>query len=388
MLIEADWLSDQPTQKVLRLLTNAGHQGFVVGGCVRNALLGVPVADIDIATSARPETVIELAKSAGIKAIPTGIAHGTVTVVADHVPFEVTTFRRDVETDGRRAVVAFTDAMEEDARRRDFTMNAIYADADGVVADPLGGLPDLKAQRIRFIEDANLRIQEDYLRILRFFRFHAQYGDPDAGFDSEALDAIASNLDGLDTLPSERIGAEMRKLLAAPDPAPALAAMATTGALSKVLPGANTAFIAPLIHLERQAKRPPDFVRRLVALGGEDPSTRLRLSRADDKTRTNLLALIEGGVRPAEIAWRHDVNTAWSAVLIQHAFAGQPLEKGICATIESGAGAKLPVSAKDLMPRLQGVAIGKALEKLARAWIDSDFALTHSELMALLGNEG
>ncbi|MEK6217413.1 MAG: CCA tRNA nucleotidyltransferase [Boseongicola sp.] len=388
MLIKANWLSDQPTQKVLRLLTDAGHQGFVVGGCVRNALLGVPVADIDIATSARPETVIELAKSAGIKAIPTGLAHGTVTVVADHVPHEITTFRRDIETDGRRAVVAFTDAMEEDARRRDFTMNAIYADADGIVADPLGGLPDLDARRIRFIEDANLRIQEDYLRILRFFRFHAQYGDPDAGFDAEALDAIASNLDGLGALSSVRVGAEMRKLLAAADPAPALAAMATTGALIKVLPGANTTFIAPLIHLERQATRSPDFVRRLVALGGEDPSTRLRLSRAEDKTRTNLLALTESGVKPAEIAWRYDVNTAWNAVLLQHAFAGQPLEKDIGAAIDSGAGAKLPVSAKDLMPRLQGAAIGKALQKLARAWIDSDFALTHSELMALLGNEG
>lgn len=388
MLIKADWLSDQPTQKVLRLLSGAGHQGFVVGGCVRNALLGVPVSDIDIATSAYPEAVIELATSAGLKAVPTGLAHGTVTVVADHVPFEVTTFRRDIETDGRRAVVAFTYAMEEDARRRDFTMNAIYADADGVVADPLGGLSDLKARRIRFIEDANLRIREDYLRILRFFRFHAQYGDPDAGLDAEALDAIAGNLDGLETLPGERVGAEMRKLLTARDPAPALAAMDMTGALLKVLPGASTVFIAPLIHLEGQANRPPDFIRRLVALGGEDPSTRLRLSRAEIKARANLLRLIEDGTKPAEIAWRYDAETAWNAALVRHAIAGLPLDENVGAAIDSGAGAKLPVSAKDLMPERQDVALGKALESLTRAWIDSDFALTHSELMALLGNEG
>ena len=304
------------------------------------------------------------------------------------MPFEVTTFRRDIQTDGRRAVVAFTDAMEEDARRRDFTVNAIYADADGVVADPLGGISDLQARRIRFIEDATLRIREDYLRILRFFRFHAQYGDPGAGLDAEALDAIAGNLDGLETLPGERVGAEMRKLLEAPDPAPALAAMEMTGALPRVLPGASTTFIAPLIHLEGQANRPPDFIRRLVALGGEDPSTRLRLSRAEGKARANLVRLIEDGPRPAEIAWRLDAETAWSAALVRHAIAGLPWDEDIGPAIDFGAGAELPVSANDLMPERQGVALGKALENLTRAWIDSDFALTHSELIALLGNEG
>ncbi len=388
MRIKADWLNERPTQKVLRLLGGAGHQAFVVGGCVRNSLLGVPVTDIDIATSALPETVIELAETNGLKAVPTGIDHGTVTIVTDRVPFEVTTFRRDVETDGRRAVVAFTDALEEDARRRDFTMNAIYADADGAVVDPLDGLPDLNARRVRFIEDANQRIREDYLRSLRFFRFHAQYGDPDAGLDPEALAAIAGNLDGLDTLPGERTGAEMRKLLAATDPAPALAAMEITGALSRILPGAGSAFIAPLVHLESEANQPPDFMRRLVALGGDDPTMRLRLSRAEDKARHVLLRAIESGAGPAEIAWRFGAEASWSAVFVRHAMAGSPPTEDVSAEIEAGASADFPVSATDLMPDLQGAAIGEALGTLERAWIDSGFALTHKELLALLGNEG
>ena len=388
MRISAEWLKDRPTQKILRVLDRAGHQALVVGGCVRNTLLAVPVSDIDIATSARPETVIELTKSEGMKAIPTGLEHGTVTVVADKVPFEITTFRRDVETDGRRAVVAFTDALHEDARRRDFTMNAIYADADGLVVDPLGGLPDLTARRVRFIEDANLRIREDFLRSLRFFRFHAQYGDPDAGLDTEALAAIAANLEGLGTLPGERVGAEMRKLLTAADPAPALAAMEATGALHKILPGATTTFIAPLVHLEGQATRTPDFIRRLVALGGEDPAERLRLSRAEEKARRALLQVIEDGAKPAEIAWRCDAETAWSAVLVQQAISGLPVPDGISGAIDTGAGADFPISARDLMPELSGLAIGEALAKMERAWIDSDFALTHRELLGLLGNEG
>ena len=233
------WLKDADTQKVMTLLLVAGHQVFAVGGCVRNSLLGMPVTDIDIATSATPDEVVALAKSAELKAIPTGYDHGTVTIVVGQSPFEITTFRHDVETDGRRALVAFTDNIHEDARRRDFTMNALYADANGTVHDPLGGLDDLRARRVRFIEDADARIKEDYLRSLRFFRFHAQYGDPEQGLDEEALAAISANLDGLETLAAERIGAEMRKLLNATDPAPSLAAMNATGSLITILPGAD-----------------------------------------------------------------------------------------------------------------------------------------------------
>ena len=237
--ISAAWVSDPATQRVCAALTEGGAQALFVGGCVRNALLDTPVSDIDIATDALPNRVVELAQAADLKAIPTGIDHGTVTVVCDHIPHEITTFRRDVETDGRRAVVAFSDKVEEDAARRDFTMNAIYARPDGTVLDPLLGLPDLEARRVRFIGTAQNRIREDYLRSLRYFRFHAWYGDAQAGFDADALAAIAGNLDGLSTLSRERVGAELLKLLAAPDPAPSVAAMRSTGVLAR-LPGARS----------------------------------------------------------------------------------------------------------------------------------------------------
>ncbi|KGM89571.1 tRNA nucleotidyltransferase/poly(A) polymerase [Roseovarius mucosus DSM 17069] len=181
MKVSGAWIEAKATQAVCAMLTGAGYQALFVGGCVRNALLGAPVGDIDIATDARPEMVVELAEGAGLKPVPTGIEHGTITVVSGHIGHEVTTFRKDVQSFGRHAVVAFADDLHTDARRRDFTMNALYARPDGDVVDPLGGLEDLRARRVRFIEDADQRIREDYLRILRFFRFHAWYGDPEGG---------------------------------------------------------------------------------------------------------------------------------------------------------------------------------------------------------------
>ena len=242
--VSGAWLSAPGTQAVLGMLTDAGHAAYAVGGCVRNALIGKAVEDVDIATDARPQTVMALAEAAGLKPVPTGIDHGTVTVVADGTGYEVTTFRADVETDGRHATVRFSDDVKEDARRRDFTMNALYADASGAVRDPVGGLDDLKAHHVRFIDDPAARIREDYLRILRFFRFNAWYGRAKGGFDREALAAIADNLDGLETLSRERVGAEMIKLLSAPDPTRAVAAMDKAGVLLRILPGAVSGRVA------------------------------------------------------------------------------------------------------------------------------------------------
>ena len=211
MRVTGDWLTSADTQAVLGMLTEAGHQAYAVGGCTRNALLGVPVADVDIATSATPEEVVQLAGAAGLKPIPTGLEHGTITVVSNGEPHEVTTFRNDVDTDGRRATVAFSDNISDDAVRRDFTVNALYVEADGTLHDPLGGLPDIKARRFRFIEAAAQRIEEDYLRILRFFRFTAWYGDPSAGLDVEGLAACATHVDGISKLSKERLGGHSRK---------------------------------------------------------------------------------------------------------------------------------------------------------------------------------
>ena len=263
--IKADWLESSATRAMFALLSD--FECYAVGGCIRNTLLGHPVNDIDLSTNARPEVVLELAEAAGLHAIPTGLEHGTVTVVIEDVPFEVTTFRKDIETDGRRAVVAFADSVEDDALRRDFTMNALYARADGEVIDPVGGLPDIATRTVRFIEDADRRIQEDYLRSLRFFRFSAWYADMEQGFDPAALDAIGRNLAGLETLSRERVGSEMVKLVSAPDPAPAVATMRSVGVLAQVLPGASDENLGLLVALEERFGLPPDAVRRLALAG-------------------------------------------------------------------------------------------------------------------------
>lgn len=380
MRITGDWIEAAAVQEVLHLLTGAGHQGLLVGGCVRNALLGLPVADVDIATDARPDEVMALAKAAALKVVPTGIEHGTVTIVIDGEPHEVTTFRRDVETHGRHATVAFSTRIEEDAARRDFTMNALYADAEGRVIDPLGGLGDLQARHVRFVGDAGERIREDYLRILRFFRFHALYGDAAAGMDAEALAACAAHSAKTETLSRERIGHEMRRLLAAPDPAPAIAAMQATGVLARILPGADARALAPLVHLEPPYA--PDWLRRLAALGGEDAAERLRLSRVEVQRLEVLcdgLAALSG---PAELAYRHGAALARDVVLLRAALAGTHLPDGWEAAVALGAAAEFPLGAADLMPAFSGPALGARLKALEARWIASGFQLSREQLLA------
>ncbi len=378
--VSGDWLSRDSTQAVMAMLTDAGHTAHAVGGCVRNALLGAPVTDVDIATDARPERVTELAEAAGLKPVPTGIDHGTVTVVVGGEGFEVTTYRADVETDGRRAVVRFSTDMTEDARRRDFTMNALYAARDGSVSDPLGGLPDLEARRVRFIEDANRRIREDYLRILRFFRFSAWYGDPDNGWDPDALAAIADNLDGIATLSRERVGQEVLKLMAAPDPAPAVAVMAQTGALAATLPGAVADPLGPLVAIEAKLALPPDGLRRLAVTGFEDTQA-LRLSKAKAK-RLELLRQLMGSAQDLpEIAWRHGADTARDAAALRAASLGQWPDPDTEDRIALGAGAKFPVTARDLMPDYEGAALGKRLQELEAEWIASGMTHTRAQLL-------
>ncbi|MCB2129126.1 MAG: CCA tRNA nucleotidyltransferase [Rhodobacteraceae bacterium] len=380
MKLVGNWLKDQGLQQVLGLLADAGHQAFLVGGCVRNDLLNQPVADIDIATDALPARVCELAHAAGLRSVPTGIDHGTVTVLAHGAALEVTTFRRDVATDGRRAVVAFSTRIEEDAARRDFTMNALYADREGQVIDPLGGLPDLRQGKLRFVGDARQRIREDYLRILRFFRFHAWYGNTEAGLDPDALSACAELSAGIDTLSRERIGHEMRRLLAAPDPAPSVAAMQTTGVLARVLPGADSRALAPLIHLE--ATLPPDWLRRLCVLGGEGAETQLRMSRDEVRRYAILRDGLGEATGPGELGYRHGAELARDIVLLRAALTGAPLPSGWGDAVAQGAGATFPVKAADLPTGLSGPQIGRRLKDLEARWIASGFTLSREQLLA------
>ncbi|MGF1553911.1 MAG: CCA tRNA nucleotidyltransferase, partial [Paracoccaceae bacterium] len=269
------------------VLDALGGEAFLVGGAVRNALVGEAPGDVDLSTPLDPDTVTRRLEAAGLKAVPTGLAHGTVTAVANGAGVEVTTFRTDVETDGRHAVVAFSRDMAEDARRRDFTMNALYADREGRVIDPLGGLADLDARRLRFIGDARARIREDYLRILRFFRFSARYADPACDLDAESLAACAALADGIERLARERIGHEMRRLLAAPDPRRAVAAMAGTGVLARCLSGTEPARLDALVEAEARVGAAPDWRVRLAALaagaGAAETGERLRLSKAETR---------------------------------------------------------------------------------------------------------
>jgi len=379
--ITAEWIDAAASRAVMAAIGT----GYFVGGCVRNALLGVPVTDIDIATPATPDQVTARLKTAGLKVVPTGFRHGTVTAVHEGKPIEVTTFRADVSTDGRRARVAFTTDMAIDAGRRDFTINALYAEADGRVLDPLGGLPDIMARRVRFIGDARDRIREDYLRILRFFRFHALHGAE--GIDADGLAACAELADGLERIARERIGWEFRKLLAAPDPAPAVASMAAAGVLARCLPGAEPAALAPLVHAEATLGAAPDWQVRLAVLGGKALGAALRLSRREEQRLAAIDAAL-GDAEPGRAAYRHGAEAATAAVLIRAAAAGAPPPDDWRARIARGAHARFPLRAEDLAAAgwEPGPGLGAALARAETAWIDSGFEMDRADLVAAAGD--
>jgi len=295
-LARAEWLNAPDTKAVLDALGADGGTARIVGGAVRNALMGEPVSDIDIATAETPERVMALLGARGIKTVPTGIDHGTVTAVTPSRHFEITTLRADVKTDGRRADVAFTGDWLTDAQRRDFTINALYCDADGTIHDPLGGAADIAARRVRFIGDAHQRIREDYLRILRFFRFHAHYGkgEPDAA----ALHACADERDGLKQLSGERVRDELLKIASAEAGPAAYRQMAAVGILSLVLPEATRLDrFEKLVEIETTQlfRLEPDPILRLGSMldldeaGVSALASRLRLSNRDRDRLTAML---------------------------------------------------------------------------------------------------
>lgn len=291
------WMEQSATRAVMAALAVGGGTPRFVGGCVRDAVLGRAVSDVDIATDDPPTRVMALLAEAGIKAIPTGIDHGTVTAISEGHPYQITTLRQDVETDGRHAVVAFTDNWRADAERRDFTMNALYCDGDGTLYDPVGGLADLHAGRVRFVGDARQRIEEDVLRLLRYFRFYAHYGAAPA--DPEALAACAGMAPRIPGLSVERVWSELKKLLSAPDPASVLDLMAAHGVLAHVLPEAgDRGALSRLAGIEARNGLAPVAIRRLAILLEDDPAglaRRLKMSRPE---RRRLTAMMEPAAHP------------------------------------------------------------------------------------------
>jgi poly(A) polymerase len=405
--IMTDWLDWPETKTVIGALdaVRLGGARFV-GGCVRNAVLGRPADDIDIATQLLPEQVIGAAKAAKLSAIPTGIEHGTITVIANHKPYEVTTLRRDVETDGRRATVAFTTNWEEDAARRDFRLNALYADLDGTVYDPTGGgVEDARAGRVIFVGDAETRIREDYLRILRFFRFSAWYAKGE--LDAPGLAACAALKDGLAQLSAERVWKEVKKLLAADDPRPALEAMAASGVFAAVLPESEgLARLSRLVAIDADYFIAPDPVQRFAALLPDDPeiarAAARRLKLSNDERERLVRALSIGTTRDdrivphlamretrrvlyrlgretfedrVKLAWARDESTKrtmqWRALL---------------AHAESWKRPHFPLSGDQVIKAgaAPGPMVGQVMREVEDWWIDADFTDDQFSLMERL----
>jgi poly(A) polymerase len=388
--LEAAWLREAPLKDLLAVLDRDGEEARVVGGAVRNALLGEPIDEVDVATTARPREVVRRVAAAGFKAVPTGIAHGTLTVVADGRPFEVTTLREDVETYGRHAKVAFGRDWRRDAERRDFTMNALSLGRDGTIHDYVGGLADLAARRVRFIGVPAERIAEDYLRILRFFRFHAAYGEGVP--EPEGLAACIAARAGLDALSRERVRMEILKLVLARGAGPTLAAMTEAGLLDRVLGGVPLiASLSKMVTLEAALALSPDAVRRLGALNVaviEDADRlreRLRLANAEHE---RLTAMAERwrhvspavGEQPARVllyrlgpeTFTDCVLLAWSRAPVDIAHPGWRELATLPARWQPP---KFPLKAADFFARgvAKGPVLGEALRQAEAAWIAAGF---------------
>jgi poly(A) polymerase len=392
------WMTDGPAAEVMRALTAEGDQARFVGGCVRDALVGRTIRDIDIATPLSPQRVTELLHKAGLKAVPTGIEHGTITAVAAKTGVEVTTLRLDVETDGRRAKVAFTDNWQADAARRDLTINALSADAAGKVHDYFGGLDDLAAGRVRFVGDPTQRIVEYYLRLLRFFRFHADYAS--GGFDEKAMAAAKELAPNLPSLSGERLRQETLRLLTARRGPEVWGDMLTLGIVQHYLPWATSLDrLHWVAELEQRHGLTPDPVRRLAALTmtgcGREVAETLKLSRAEgdriialDATRDPFDAASPQAVRRQVYAWGND--GARDRLLldwldrIDGAAGSAALDM-----IRSWPRPRFPVKGVDIMKMgvPEGPRIGEILERVEGWWIERDFTPDRAACLVFARNQ-
>jgi poly(A) polymerase len=398
-LADQPWLTAEATRTVMAALERAGGADVArfVGGCVRNSLLGRAVDDVDIATRLKPEAAMAALKAAGIKVVPTGLDHGTVTAVVDGQPFEITTLRRDVTTDGRRATVAFTADWAEDAGRRDFHINALYADGEGRVFDPTGqGLGDIAARRVVFVGDARRRIREDRLRILRFFRFHAWYGDGPP--DAEGLDACAGEAEGLGDLSAERVSKELLKLLAAPDPVPTVEVMAHTGILAHLL-----SWPVSLDGFRAMAAVTGDPVLRLSLLMPTSPDALDRAARdlrLSNRDRGRLAAMVQPALDLQTITDR-DVRALVYADgrqtaedRLTRALSVNPSlvarHDQLVAMIRDWPIPRLPVGGREVaaMGIEKGPATGALLKAFEQSWVADDFPHTgHIERLQALRDQ-
>ncbi|MEJ5085459.1 CCA tRNA nucleotidyltransferase [Brucella pseudogrignonensis] len=403
----ANWLRSKPLQALFAALNRDGGEVRVVGGAVRNALLGTKVSDVDLATTHLPEETVRLAKEAGFKPVPTGIEHGTITVVVQGQPFEVTTLRKDIETNGRHAKVAFGTDWKTDAERRDFTINALYATADGDVIDYVGGLADIETKTLRFIGDAEERIREDYLRILRFFRFFAWYGSGRP--ETDGLRASARLKDGLNQLSAERVWSELKKLLSAPDPSRAMLWMRQSGVLNIILPESEKWGIDAIHGLVRaetdldwqvdallrlESIVPPDAAR-MTELGKRLKMANAERARLEAWARADAIKSETSEQALKKLIYRGSSQAVADRIRLAYASARQEAAASDEAMIRAGGYSRLldavekyeplvfPVTGGDLLSLgiEKGPGLGEALRDLETLWIDSGFSLDRDALL-------
>lgn len=397
LTISPDWLAQKAVQRLFDVLEADGGEARIVGGAVRNFLMNAGASDLDFATTLVPEVVMQRLQDAGIKAIPTGIDHGTVTALLESQSFEITTLRRDIETDGRHAVVMFGTDFKADANRRDFTVNALYVDRAGVVYDYVDGLKDIEPKVLRFIGDAGARIEEDYLRILRFFRFFAYYGQhrPDA----EGLKACARLKDGMITLSAERIWNEMAKIFAAPDPSRALLWMRQIGVLTLLLPESEKwgiDAINPLIEAERKHDWQADGLMRLMAIipprldTVNEIAKRWKMSNVERDRLRAWSALSQQLPKDDKmlraLAYRHSKSAVMDGLHVQSAMQRDDKLAEHAAVLAAWDMPELPVRGADLLELGydKGPTLGAALKSLEKLWVESDFQMTREALLKQL----
>lgn len=379
---ETKWLRNPSAQKLSKLYKNFGYQVLFVGGCVRNTILKMPVTDIDLATDAQPEEIIKIAKENNIRFVPTGLAHGTITLIIDNKNYQITTFRTDFDHDGRYAKVEFTESLLLDASRRDLTINALYCNHVGEVIDPLNGLDDIKKQKIKFIGNPNERIKEDNLRILRFFRFQAIYGNKNLEIDSIALEACHNHKSKLAALSKERITSEIRKILSAPNPLEVIIKMNETGVLNELFQKVSIDSLEAYLKTEEKFKININWLGRLLSLQVTQEEESLKLTRCEFKFLKQTKSAIENQIHVLEFSYYNGVENGKIYSILQNFRHNIILSKNLLNQINSLATKKFPITAKDLMPEIRGKKLGEALRSLEDRWIKSNFTLSKKDLLA------
>ena len=379
---ETKWLRNPSAQKLSKLYKNFGYQVLFVGGCVRNTILKMPVTDIDLATDAQPEEIIKIAKENNIRFVPTVLAHGTITLIIDNKNYQITTFRTDFDHDVRYAKVEFTESLLLDASRRDLTINALYCNHVGEVIDPLNGLDDIKKQKIKFIGNPNERIKEDNLRILRFFRFQAIYGNKNLEIDSIALEACHNHKSKLAALSKERITSELRKILSAPNPLEVIIKMNETGVLNELFQNVSIDSLEAYLKTEEKFKININWLGRLLSLQVTQEEESLKLTRCEFKFLKQTKSAIENQIHVLEFSYYNGVENGKIYSILQNFRHNIILSKNLLNQINSLATKKFPITAKDLMPEIRGKKLGEALRSLEDRWIKSNFTLSKKDLLA------